>query len=106
MGTLWLLLFIAGFRGAGQAGDPAVRRDPRAGPAGLLDRQSEAAYPRILDSLPKLGVRRRIVSFVLPLGYSFNLDGSMLYCTFATMFILQAHGVHLTSSSRSSCCCC
>jgi len=57
---------------------------------------SEAAYPRILDSLPKVGVRRRIVSFVLPLGYSFNLDGSMLYCTFATMFIMQAHGVHLS----------
>jgi len=40
-------------------------------------------------------VPRRIASFVLPLGYSFNLDGSMMYCTFATMFILQAHGVKL-----------
>jgi Na+/H+-dicarboxylate symporter len=96
MGTLWLMLFLAGAAGAGQAGDPAVRRDPRPCPAGLLDRQSEAAYPRILDSLPKVGVRRRIVSFVLPLGYSFNLDGSMLYCTFATVFIMQAHGVHLS----------
>jgi len=43
-----------------------------------------------------VGVSRRIVSFVLPLGYSFNLDGSMLYCTFATIFITQAHGVQLT----------
>ena len=49
---------------------------------------------------PTVGVRRRIVSFVLPLGYSFNLDGSMLYCTFATMFIMQAHGVHLSVSQQ------
>jgi Na+/H+-dicarboxylate symporter len=41
-------------------------------------------------------VPRRIASFVLPLGYSFNLDGSMIYCTFATMFIAQAYGIELT----------
>ena len=57
---------------------------------------SEAAYPRTLEALDRFGVPRRIASFVLPLGYSFNLDGSMLYCTFATMFIMQAHGVHLS----------
>ena len=57
---------------------------------------SEAAYPRLLDGLPTLGVRRKIVSFVLPLGYSFNLDGSMMYCTFAVLFIAQAYGVRLS----------
>ena len=51
---------------------------------------SEAAYPKTMEALQKWGVSRRIVSFVLPLGYSFNLDGSMMYCTFATLFIAQA----------------
>jgi Na+/H+-dicarboxylate symporter len=57
---------------------------------------SEAAYPRTLEQLQKFGVSRRIASFVLPLGYSFNLDGSMMYCTFATLFIAQAYGVHMS----------
>ncbi len=51
---------------------------------------SEAAYPKLLDALERIGLPRRIVSFVLPLGYSFNLDGSMMYCTFATLFIRPA----------------
>jgi Na+/H+-dicarboxylate symporter len=96
MGVLWGLLFLAGLVVLGKRVIPlfGVIRDPAL--LAFSTASSEAAYPRILDSLPKVGVRRRIVSFVLPLGYSFNLDGSMLYCTFATMFILQAHGVHLT----------
>jgi len=57
---------------------------------------SEAAYPKTLDRLQELGASRRISSFVLPLGYSFNLDGSMMYCTFATIFIAQAYGIELT----------
>ena len=57
---------------------------------------SEAAYPRTMEALQRFGVSRRIVSFVLPLGYSFNLDGSMMYCTFATLFIAQAYGLHMT----------
>jgi Na+/H+-dicarboxylate symporter len=57
---------------------------------------SEAAFPRTLEALDRFGVPPRIASFVLPLGYSFNLDGSMIYCTFATMFIAQAYGIELT----------
>lgn len=96
MGVLWALLFVAAFLVIGKRVFPlfGVIRDPAL--LAFSTASSEAAYPRILDGLPKIGVRRRIVSFVLPLGYSFNLDGSMLYCTFATMFILQAHGVHLS----------
>jgi len=96
MATLWALLFVAAFVVLGKRAIPlfGVIREPAL--LAFSTASSEAAYPRILDSLPKVGVRRRIVSFVLPLGYSFNLDGSMLYCTFATMFIMQAHGVHLT----------
>jgi Na+/H+-dicarboxylate symporter len=57
---------------------------------------SEAAYPKTLEGLAKFGVPPRIASFVLPLGYSFNLDGSMMYCTFATVFIAQAYGIELS----------
>jgi Na+/H+-dicarboxylate symporter len=56
---------------------------------------SEAAYPKILDALDRFGVRRKVSAFVMPMGYSFNLDGSMMYCTFAVLFIAQAYGIHL-----------
>ncbi len=59
---------------------------------------SEAAYPKTLEQLQRFGVSRRIASFVLPLGYSFNLDGSMMYCTFATIFIAQAYGIDLSGA--------
>ncbi len=61
---------------------------------------SEAAYPRTLEELERFGVSKRLASFVLPLGYSFNLDGSMMYCTFASLFIAQVYGVHLTMTQR------
>lgn len=57
---------------------------------------SEAAYPKLLDALERFGIPTRIASFVLPLGYSFNLDGSMMYCAFASIFIAQAYGIDLT----------
>ena len=57
---------------------------------------SEAALPRAMEALERLGVPRRIVSFVLPLGYSFNLDGTTLYLSLAAVFVAQAAGVHLT----------
>ena len=57
---------------------------------------SEAAYPKMIEALDRFGVPTRITSFVLPLGYSFNLDGSMMYCAFASIFIAQAYGIELT----------
>lgn len=56
---------------------------------------SEAAYPKTMLQLERFGCKDKIVSFVLPLGYSFNLDGSMMYMTFASLFIAQAYGIHL-----------
>ena len=61
---------------------------------------SEAALPRLLEQLDRFGIPRRISGFVLPLGYSFNLDGSMMYTSFATLFIAQAYGVHLSISQQ------
>ncbi len=56
---------------------------------------SEAAFPKLVEELEKSGCPNKIVSFVLPLGYSFNLDGSMLYMTFSSLFIAQAYGMHM-----------
>ena len=61
---------------------------------------SEAALPRAMEVLERLGVPRRIVSFVLPLGYSFNLDGSTLYLSLAAVFVAQAAGVELTTGQQ------
>ncbi len=54
---------------------------------------SEAVYPKMVEEMERFGCKDKIVSFVLPLGYSFNLDGSMMYMTFASMFIAQAYGI-------------
>ena len=63
---------------------------------------SEAALPQTLKQLERFGVSERIAGFVLPLGYSFNLDGSMMYCTFATLFIAQAYGIALSAGQQLS----
>ncbi len=57
---------------------------------------SEAALPKALQNMEAMGVPREIVSFILPTGYSFNLDGTSLYLSLASVFIAQAAGVHLT----------
>ncbi|HCW7015550.1 TPA: dicarboxylate/amino acid:cation symporter [Citrobacter farmeri] len=62
---------------------------------------SEAAYPKTLEQLTTFGCSRNIVSFVLPIGYSFNLVGSMVYCSFASMFIAQAYNIHLSFAEIS-----
>ncbi|WP_312516516.1 dicarboxylate/amino acid:cation symporter [Massilia sp.] len=61
---------------------------------------SEAAFPKTLEALERFGVKNRLASFVLPIGYSFNLDGSMMYCTFAAVFIAQAYGIELSMSTQ------
>ncbi|MBA3761589.1 MAG: cation:dicarboxylase symporter family transporter, partial [Gemmatimonadales bacterium] len=57
---------------------------------------SEAALPKAMENMERLGVPRRIVAFVIPTGYSFNLDGSTLYLAVASIFVAQAAGVHLS----------
>jgi Na+/H+-dicarboxylate symporter len=100
IGLLWGLLFLAAYVIIGRS---AVRlfaavREPVL--IAFSTASSEAAYPKLLAALPEVGAPRRIASFVLPLGYSFNLDGSMMYCTFGTLFILQAHGVTLEPAKQ------
>ena len=97
LAVLWLALLFAGFL---LVGSSSMRRL-----VGLIKEpfvlafstaSSEAAYPKTLSNLERFGVPNRITSFVLPMGYSFNLDGSMMYCTFAVMFIAQAYNIPLT----------
>lgn len=61
---------------------------------------SEAAMPKTIEALESFGLRNRTVSFVLPLGYSFNLDGSIMYMTFATLFIAQMYGIHISFADQ------
>lgn len=61
---------------------------------------SEAAMPKTIEALEKFGISNRVVSFVLPLGYSFNLDGSIMYMTFATMFIAQIYGIEISTMDQ------
>jgi Na+/H+-dicarboxylate symporter len=61
---------------------------------------SEAAYPKTMEQLEKFPISKKIISFVLPMGYSFNLDGSMMYCTFATLFIAQAYNIELSMGEQ------
>ncbi len=61
---------------------------------------SEAAFPKLMIELERFGCSEKVVSFVLPLGYSFNLDGSMMYMTFASLFIAQSYGIHLDAGTQ------
>lgn len=61
---------------------------------------SEAAMPKTIEALEKFGISKKVTSFVLPLGYSFNLDGSIMYMTFATMFIAQAYGMDISFADQ------
>ena len=100
LGILWLLLGLAGFLVLGPRVQNLVRRMREPFLLAFSTASSEAAYPKILEQLQRFGVSKRIASFVLPMGYSFNLDGSMMYCTFATLFIAQAYGIELSFAQQ------
>jgi Na+/H+-dicarboxylate symporter len=95
LSILWLILLGAGFLVIGPSIGKLIARIREPTILAFSTASSEAAYPKTMEQLEKFGVSRKISSFVLPLGYSFNLDGSMMYCTFATLFIAQAYGIHL-----------
>jgi len=96
LGVLWLALFLAALAIIGARAFGLFRGIRTPVLLAFSTASSEAAYPRTMEELEKQRVNRRIVSFVLPLGYSFNLDGSMMYCTFAVLFIAQAYGIDMS----------
>ena len=97
---LWVLLFVAAWAMLGKRAVGLFRavREPTL--LAFATASSEAAYPKTLAQLEKFGCSNRVASFVLPLGYSFNLDGSMMYCTFAVLFIAQAYGIELSAGQQ------
>ena len=95
MPLLWCLLIAVGFLIFGRHVFRLVSliREPFL--LAFSTASSEAAYPKTMEQLEKFPISKKIISFVLPMGYSFNLDGSMMYCTFAMMFIAQAYNIEL-----------
>ncbi|AZL68164.1 MULTISPECIES: dicarboxylate/amino acid:cation symporter [Pseudomonas] len=97
---LWVVLFAVGY---GFLGRPVFTLGKLIREPVLLafsTASSESAYPKTIDALEKFGAPKRVSSFVLPLGYSFNLDGSMMYQAFAIMFIAQAYNVDLSFTQQ------
>ncbi len=97
---LWSILVLAGLAFLGKRVFKLLALIKEAFMVSFATASSEAAYPKILDALDRFGVKRKISSFVMPMGYSFNLDGSMMYCTFATLFIAQAYGIELSLATQ------
>ena len=98
--VLWAVLIFAGFAFLGPRVFKLLVLIKEASLLSFATASSEAAYPKILDALDRFGVKRKISSFVMPMGYSFNLDGSMMYCTFAVLFIAQAYGIELSLGTQ------
>jgi Na+/H+-dicarboxylate symporter len=94
--TLWAVLTSLGALFVGRRAPQLVRRVREPVLLAFSTASSEAAYPKTLEELERFGISKRIASFVLPVGYSFNLDGSMMYCTFAVMFIAQVYGIGIS----------
>lgn len=94
--VLWGVIILAGFLVLGRSVLRLVKMLRQPLVLAFTTSSSEAAYPKTLEQVERFGAANRIASFVLPVGYSFNLDGSMMYCTFAALFIAQAYGIEMS----------
>lgn len=94
--VLWAVLIAAGFVFLGPRVFSLMRtvREPML--VAFTTASSEAAYPRLMERLDRFGIDEKVTALVLPLGYSFNLDGSMVYQAFAALFIAQAYGIEMS----------
>ncbi|MDG2431581.1 cation:dicarboxylase symporter family transporter, partial [Flavobacterium sp.] len=95
IGTLWVFLIAVGFLFLKSRMTVLLKRIVSPLIIAFGTTSSEAVFPKLTEELERFGVKDKIVSFMLPLGYSFNLDGSMMYMTFASIFIAQAYGIEL-----------
>jgi Na+/H+-dicarboxylate symporter len=102
LSLLWVLLGVAGFLIIGKRVINLIRRVKEPVLLAFSTSSSEAAFPKTMEELQKFGCKDKIVSFVLPLGYSFNLDGSMMYMTFASLFIAQSYNIDLPIGTQLS----
>src|SRR5690348_1058171 len=92
---LWILLLVVGFIILNKRLPSLLKHIVQPLIVAFSTTSSEAVFPKLTEELERFGCDEKIVSFVLPLGYSFNLDGSMIYMTFASMAIAQAYNIHL-----------
>ncbi len=99
---LWIILLLAGSLFIKKRIFTLVKRIKEPILLAFSTSSSEAAFPKTMLELERFGCKDKIVSFVLPLGYSFNLDGSMMYMTFASLFIAQSYGIHLDFGTQMS----
>lgn len=100
--VLWIVLALAGSLIIGKRVIALLRKMKEPILLAFSTSSSEAAFPKTMELLQKFGCKDKIVSFVLPLGYSFNLDGSMMYMTFASLFIAQSYGIDLPLATQIS----
>ncbi|MEW6039801.1 MAG: dicarboxylate/amino acid:cation symporter [Pseudomonadota bacterium] len=100
LALLWTVLGGVGFLLLGRRLASLLRHVREPALIAFATATSEAAYPKLLQQLERFGCPERICGFVLPLGYSFNLDGSMMYMTFAVLFIAQAYGVAMAPADQ------
>lgn len=102
LGSLWVILILIAFLFIGKRAFTLIKRMKDPALLAFSTSSSEAAFPKMMMELERFGCGKKIVSFVLPLGYSFNLDGSMMYMTFASLFIAQSYGIHLPFATQVS----
>ena len=100
LAVLWVIIIFAGSLVLGGAIKPLLRLLRQPMMIAFSTSSSEAAFPKMIEQLMKFGVSERITGFVLPLGYSFNLDGSMMYQTFAALFVAQAFGIEMPITTQ------
>ncbi|MGC4128001.1 MAG: cation:dicarboxylase symporter family transporter [Bergeyella sp.] len=96
LAILWLILCVVGYLILGNRLFELLRRIKEPLLIAFSTTSSEAVFPKLVEELERFGCNNRIVSFILPLGYSFNLDGSMMYMTFASIFIAQIYGIDMS----------
>jgi Na+/H+-dicarboxylate symporter len=97
---LWVLLLTVGYIILGKRLFALLKAISQPLLIAFSTTSSEAVFPKLTTELEKFGCKDKIVSFILPLGYSFNLDGSMMYMTFASLAIAQAYGIHLDTGTQ------
>jgi len=98
--SLWIILLLVGFLILKNRIPSLLKHIAQPLLIAFSTTSSEAVFPKLTTELENFGCRDKIVSFILPLGYSFNLDGSMMYMTFASLAIAQAYGVHLDTGTQ------
>jgi Na+/H+-dicarboxylate symporter len=98
--VLWALLLLVGFLILRNRLPVLLRRIAQPLLIAFSTTSSEAVFPKLTEELERFGCRDKIVAFILPLGYSFNLDGSMMYMTFASIAIAQAYGIDLDTGTQ------